>query len=101
MGAECSTVTGDDPQTLEHGVDLGQELRHLLLLLGDAGVITLDPNHVETQGLWQAVVVGDKIAPGAPRACQLPQALDDVPLRHRAREQSGQVPDGGLALDLH
>ena len=85
MGAECSTVTGDDPQTLEHGVDLGQELRHLLLLLGDAGVITLDPNHVER--LWQAVVVGDKIAPGAACARHLPHDLRHVPIGDGAGEQ--------------
>ena len=46
MGVECSRATGHDLQTLERGVDLGQELRHLLLQLGDAGFIALDPGHV-------------------------------------------------------
>ena len=56
-GAECSRATGHDLQALERGVDLGQELRHLLLQLGDAGAIALDPGHVVAQGLGEAVVV--------------------------------------------
>ena len=58
MGAERSRATGHDLQTLERGADLGQELRNLLLQLGDAGIIALDALHVELKGLGQAAWVG-------------------------------------------
>ena len=65
MGSDYFGAASNKPQALDGGIHIRYEILDHRLKLADALLVPLNADCVETQGLGQAVVVGDQIAPAA------------------------------------